>query len=64
MSDPRLQQQMLLIARGYEKLAEYVARVTHRNMHVGSPQREPVSGDGSGHHALRDSQDRTASGCP
>jgi hypothetical protein len=55
MNDPRLQQQMLLIARGYEKLAEYVARVTHRNMHVGSPQSEPVSGDGSGHHALRDS---------
>jgi hypothetical protein len=28
MNDPRLKQQMLLIARGYEKLAEHAARVS------------------------------------
>jgi hypothetical protein len=34
MSDPCLQQQMLLIARRYEKLAKYAGRVARRNLPV------------------------------
>ncbi len=40
MNDARLQQQMLLIARGYTKLAEHAARVRSQKLPV-----EPPDGD-------------------